>query len=282
MVRGSHKGICHPPSVVLHAYCRWAVTHGIEVDRMRRRWAAAMGGEAWPDGWLADVPVLEKRRGNAPATVAALSRIKDPYDRIATTSRGCHALTRTLPVAVAGIAWARQAGEFAALTHGDSAAQSAAAQAAVLVHHCLTNPPQKHDAIDRSDRAVREAIEAGIAALPPLGGAGDRRRARPSHGGIPARCRPTCAGAAAGPARTGCDGTLCSARRDLRSGFVSPAALSSGVPWTSPRARRTRAVTRTGRGPFPLQSLRRGRGVDLHVRRSPRFTEDRCRGRGGG
>ncbi|WP_351232274.1 ADP-ribosylglycohydrolase family protein [Streptomyces sp. NPDC002133] len=169
MVRGSHKGICHPPSVVLHAYCRWAVMQGIEGDRMRRRWATATGGEAWPDGWLADVPVLAERRGSAPATVAALSRIEDPYDRIATTSRGCHALTRTLPVALAGIGWARQAGEFAALTHGDSAAQSAAAQAAVLVHHCLTHPLQEHDHTGRSGRAVREAMEVGIAALPSLG-----------------------------------------------------------------------------------------------------------------
>src|SRR5689334_17512683 len=37
MVRGSHKGICHPPGVVLHAYCRWAALQGIEVERMRRR-----------------------------------------------------------------------------------------------------------------------------------------------------------------------------------------------------------------------------------------------------
>ncbi|MET7286445.1 ADP-ribosylglycohydrolase family protein [Streptomyces sp. NPDC005573] len=169
MVRGSHKGICHPPSVVLHAYCRWAAMQGIEVDRMRRRWAAAKDGEAWPDGWLADVSVLGERRGSAPATVAALSRIEDPYDRIATPSRGCHALTRTLPVAVAGIGWARQASEFAALTHGDSAAQSAAAQATVLVHRCLTTPPQEHDSSDHSNRAVREALEVGIAALPSLG-----------------------------------------------------------------------------------------------------------------
>lgn len=38
-VRGKHKGICHPPSVVWHAYCRWAALQGIEAERMRRRWA---------------------------------------------------------------------------------------------------------------------------------------------------------------------------------------------------------------------------------------------------
>ncbi|MFV5999047.1 hypothetical protein ACNPQM_43905, partial [Streptomyces sp. NPDC056231] len=39
IVRGNNKGICHPPSVVWHAYCRWAALQGIEAERMRRRWA---------------------------------------------------------------------------------------------------------------------------------------------------------------------------------------------------------------------------------------------------
>ncbi|WP_225095293.1 ADP-ribosylglycohydrolase family protein [Streptomyces sp. CoH27] len=165
MVRASHKGICHPPGVVLHAYCRWAALQGIEVQRMRRRWGSSMGEGEWPDGWLAGVPVLAERRGSAPATVAALSRIETPHDEIATASRGCHALTRSLPIAVVGIGWAQQAGDFAGLTHGDSAARSATAQAAVLLHHCLTSTPPDDDHTGRSDRAVRQALEAGAATL---------------------------------------------------------------------------------------------------------------------
>ncbi|MEU0850661.1 ADP-ribosylglycohydrolase family protein [Streptomyces flaveolus] len=165
MVRMSHKGICHPPSVVLHAYCRWAALQGIEVERMRRRWAFAEADGAWPDGWLAGVPVLAERRGSAPATVAALSRIEGLDAPAATTSRGCHALTRSLPLAVAGLEPARQAGDFAALTHGDPAALSATVQAAVLVHRCLTSTPPAPDHEGRSDRAVREAMDAGITGL---------------------------------------------------------------------------------------------------------------------
>ncbi|MFJ6071714.1 ADP-ribosylglycohydrolase family protein [Streptomyces sp. NPDC093065] len=160
MVRGKHKGMCHPPSVVLHAYCRWAALQGVEVELMRRRWASGVVDGAWPDGWLAGVPALAERRGSAPATVAALSRIGGPVDRMATASRGCHGLTRSLPVAVAGTRWAGQAGEIAALTHGDPAARSASIHAALLVHHCLT-----HAAPDDADHFVREAMEAGIAAL---------------------------------------------------------------------------------------------------------------------
>lgn len=64
-IRSSHRGICHAPSVVWHAYHRWATVQGIPDVR---QW----GEEEWPDGWLADVPALAERRGSAPATVAAI------------------------------------------------------------------------------------------------------------------------------------------------------------------------------------------------------------------
>ncbi|MFE0546557.1 ADP-ribosylglycohydrolase family protein [Streptomyces sp. NPDC058891] len=170
-VRGSHKGICHPPSVIWHAYCRWAALQGIEVERMRRRWVSA-GDEEWPDGWLAHVPVLAQRRGSAPATVAALSKIEQgTVEKPTTTSRGCHALTRTLPVAVtvAGRGpgyWGRQAREIAALTHGDPAAQSAAAHATVLAAHCLTSTPEVQEALPGVQSQVRQALMNAIHALP--------------------------------------------------------------------------------------------------------------------
>ncbi|MFJ3248405.1 ADP-ribosylglycohydrolase family protein [Streptomyces sp. NPDC086782] len=172
LVRGGHKGICHPPSVVWHAYCRWAALQGIEMERMRRRWWAASGDKEWPDGWLAQVPVLAQRRGSAPATVAALSKIEQgTMEKSTTTSRGCHALTRTLPVAVAVAGhdskyWVRQAREIAALTHGDPAAQSAAAHATVLAAHCLTSTPEVQEALFIVQSQVRQALLDAIHALP--------------------------------------------------------------------------------------------------------------------
>ena len=157
-VRGNHKGICYAPGVVLHAYCRWAFLQGIEVDKMRRRWQTY--GGAWPDGWLAGVPALGERRGSAPATLTALSRIDEGEERMATASRGHHALTRGLPIAVTGLEGIAQAGTVAALTHGDPAAQSATVHAAVLAHHCLTY------SASASDSSARDALHAGVAALP--------------------------------------------------------------------------------------------------------------------
>ena len=169
-VRGDHRGISSPSGVIAHAYGRWAALQGIEAERMRGRWAH--GDEVWPDGWLAQVPVLAERRGSAPATVAALSRIERGGMGKPTASRGCHALTRTLPVAVAGVAHDMQAAaglarEVAALTHGDPAAQSAAAHAVVLAGHCLT--AAQDDARDSgpAERSrVRQALWDGIRALP--------------------------------------------------------------------------------------------------------------------
>ncbi|MDN5385071.1 ADP-ribosylglycohydrolase family protein [Streptomyces sp. LB8] len=172
-VRGDHRGLCHPPSVVWHAYCRWAALQGIEVERMRRRWITA-GDERWPDGWLAQVPMLAQRRGSAPATVAALSKIEQgTTEKPTTTSRGCHALTRTLPVAVAVAGrdpgyWVRQVREIAALTHGDPAAQSAAAHATVLLSHCLTSTPEAQDARFAVRSQVRQALVNAVHALPDL------------------------------------------------------------------------------------------------------------------
>ncbi|MFI2429287.1 ADP-ribosylglycohydrolase family protein [Streptomyces sp. NPDC018955] len=166
-VRGNHKGICSPSGVVWHAYCRWAALQGIEVDRMRRRWTSG-SGEVWPDGWLAQVPVLAQRRGSAPATVTALSGSEPGAVGKPTASRGCHALTRTLPVAVAVAGqeshhWVNEARTMAALTHGDPAAQSAAAHATVLAAHCLTSgaQPQVRRALKLGIRSLRDVMTGG-------------------------------------------------------------------------------------------------------------------------
>lgn len=128
-VRGNHKGISHAPTVVWHAYCRWAFIQGVAPSRMRERW---VGSERWPDGWLAGIPALGERRGNAPSTVDALIRMKEgDMAQPAGGSLGAHALTRTLPCAGLAIAasWApaEMARDVAALTHGPEAARVAAA-----------------------------------------------------------------------------------------------------------------------------------------------------------
>ncbi|MFE7529202.1 ADP-ribosylglycohydrolase family protein [Kitasatospora sp. NPDC057542] len=142
-MRLNHKGICHAPSVIWHAYCRWAVLQGIEPDRISERWTRGAGGQ-WPDGWLAQVPALGERRGSAPATVAALTGLtQGTLTQPVTESRGAHALTRSLALGLLQLpagpdACATVIRETAALTHGAADAQDAALGAAELVSRCLT------------------------------------------------------------------------------------------------------------------------------------------------
>ncbi|MEV6973710.1 ADP-ribosylglycohydrolase family protein [Kitasatospora sp. NPDC093806] len=168
-MRMDHKGICHPPSVLWHAYCRWAALQGIEPERISRRWTG--GGGTWPDGWLARVPALAERRGSAPATVAALTGLTQgsPTEPV-TASRGAHAATRSLPLAVPWAIWG--AGGFervvrgiAALTHGSPDAQEAAVGMVRLAGHCL----REDDPITRwagGGEGAEHPFDAVVRALP--------------------------------------------------------------------------------------------------------------------
>ncbi|MBD0695108.1 ADP-ribosylglycohydrolase family protein [Streptomyces sp. CBMA123] len=141
-VRMDHKGICHPPSVIWHAYCRWAFLQGIEPERISERWTRGRDGR-WPNGWLARVPDLREHRGSAPATVAALTGLtQGTPTKPVNGSRGAHALTRSLALGVLRLlsgpaTCAKLVRETAALTHGAPGAQDAALGAAGLVAHCL-------------------------------------------------------------------------------------------------------------------------------------------------
>ncbi len=140
-VRQSHRGICSPAGVVWRAYQRWAAVQGIPARGLE----AQGGGEVFrPDGWLWQIAPLSRRRGSAPATVAALQG-----GRMGTTaepvhaSAGHHALTRTLPVAIFATALGDPGGlarELAALTHGAQEAWEAAALGTELVARALREP----------------------------------------------------------------------------------------------------------------------------------------------
>jgi ADP-ribosylglycohydrolase len=132
-VRAAHRGVAHAPSVVWHAYGRWAATQGLVTPNNAD---GERPSGRWPDGWLADVPVLAEHRGTAPATLAAL-RQRAPEtgdDPAARSSLGPRAVTRTLPAGLyarAGQA-AQLAADIAALTHRDEAVLAAALGATAM------------------------------------------------------------------------------------------------------------------------------------------------------
>jgi ADP-ribosylglycohydrolase len=110
--RGSRRGICHPPSVVFHAYQRWMLTQGY--PRIEEyEWTY--------DGWLLGVKELYARRAPGNSCLSALTSgkhgtIEEPIN----SSKGCGGVMRVAPI---GLFYRKDsafemAAEMAALTHG--------------------------------------------------------------------------------------------------------------------------------------------------------------------
>ncbi len=129
-VRQVEKGICHPPSVVWHAFQRWGSIQGLlpTLDKGN--------SQPWPDGWLQQQAPLRQRRGNAPATAGALKNDSmGTPQRPVNASAGHHALSNCATLALTA-GWqdlGELAIEVAALTHGDAGAQLAARDGAMLL-----------------------------------------------------------------------------------------------------------------------------------------------------
>lgn len=215
-VRMNHKGICHPPSVVWHAWCRWAHLQGLG-HSFAQRWAVGAG--TWPDGWLSQVGPLAQRRGSAPATVAALQRSPEVPERPYGDSAGHHALTRTLPLSIFGhIADLSVLGpDLVRLTHGnvDAALQTAEAVdklAALLAGSEVDWATSSEGPRGTAGHAYRE----GLSAAARTGGIREAIDAASAHG----RGAATVAGAFAG-ARWGVSSLSSSSLHALEIGWVA-------------------------------------------------------------
>lgn len=164
LVRFSHRGLSKPQGTVWHAYERWAHIQGISISTMRS------AGSPWPDGWLHQQSPLTQRRGNAPATVAALigGLPGDPNHPV-NASAGHHALNSTAPVALFASVLNLQmcAIDVAALTHGDADAQQAAAEGTALLAAALSTASL--DAVDVRHATLREAAAGTARAALKLG-----------------------------------------------------------------------------------------------------------------
>ncbi|SCG38782.1 ADP-ribosylglycohydrolase family protein [Micromonospora coxensis] len=160
-IRADLKGICHPPSVVWHAYHRWAAGQMILGIK---RWGSP--DEAWPDGWLADVPALAQRRGSAPATVSALQQqVAGTLQEPVGASLGAHALTRSLPAGIGewGTYPGSLAAEIAALTHRGEAV-SAAAVGATIIGFATDGRSVSHSVEDARKLWASRHLEAELTA----------------------------------------------------------------------------------------------------------------------
>jgi ADP-ribosylglycohydrolase len=152
--RGTAKGICHPPSVVDHAYARWLLTQG----ERSGRWDVED-----PDGWLVSVPGLHARRAPGNTCLSALAAAEAGTRRAPLNdSKGCGGVMRAAPAGLTG------GGPFkdpftlgcdvAALTHGHPSGYLAAGVLADVIARLVVGDELE---IALETALMRVAVEPG-------------------------------------------------------------------------------------------------------------------------
>ncbi len=131
-VRSSARGICHPPTVIHHAYLRWLKTQGESPNlepQIDLNWQVAT------DGWLINVPALWSRRAPGNTCLSALRNAKQIGQTARNDSKGCGGVMRAAPVGLAAKGdLAFELGcESAALTHGHPSGVLSAGFLALLI-----------------------------------------------------------------------------------------------------------------------------------------------------
>lgn len=108
--RQREKGICHPPTVVYHAYLRWLETQG---ERPPYPFPEVRGG------WLLSIPALRARRapGNTCLTALRAGTI-GTQARPINHSKGCGGVMRIAPVGLTTAPAFELGADLAAITHG--------------------------------------------------------------------------------------------------------------------------------------------------------------------
>jgi ADP-ribosylglycohydrolase len=91
--RGNERGIWHPPTAIYDAYQRWLVTQGYPKYEQY---------EDIYDGWLLEVKELHASRAPGNTCLSALlSREMGTFEKPINNSKGCGAVMRVAPVALA-------------------------------------------------------------------------------------------------------------------------------------------------------------------------------------
>lgn len=156
LVRYSHRGIIHPPSVVQRAYWRWLMTQ----ETVR----APEGG----DGWLIEVARLHAQRAPGTTCLAALrsgrtGTIGEPVN----DSKGCGGIMRVAPIGLTtAIDPFKLAAECAALTHGHPSGYLSAGVLGSLIASLFAGE-RLDPALDKATDALRtyDSHEETLAAL---------------------------------------------------------------------------------------------------------------------
>src|SRR5262245_59333263 len=133
IARQRHKGVCHPASVIHHAYIRWLRTQG---ERSRSHFS-----QDEMDGWLIGVKSLHSRRAPGNTCLSALrGEEMGEMQRPLNSSKGCGGVMRVAPVGLVAEdeEQAFSLGcEAAAIMHGYPSSYSSADSFAAIIYHLM-------------------------------------------------------------------------------------------------------------------------------------------------
>lgn len=150
--RATDRGICHPPTVIYHAYLRWLHTQGTQDPE------SAFVADA--PGWLVGVKALHARRAPGNTCLSSLqSGTMGSIETPINTSKGCGGVMRAAPAGLVDHGDAFLLGcESAAITHGHPTGYLTAGCLALIVHDLL----QESALLDVVDNAMsRLSTERG-------------------------------------------------------------------------------------------------------------------------
>src|SRR5262249_50729606 len=151
-----HKGICHPSSVIHHAYVRWLHTQG---ERSR-----APFPQEKMDGWLIGVEGLHARRAPGNTCLSAIrSEEMGAIERPLNNSKGYDGVMRVAPVGLLAQdeEHAFSLGcETTAITHGHPSGYYSAGCLAAIVYHLAAGHPLP-EAIELALRCLERPKNSG-------------------------------------------------------------------------------------------------------------------------
>ena len=166
MIRGitrqNERGICHPATVIGHAYQRWLKTQGFAANLPRAA-----------DGWLIEQEFLHDRRAPGHTCVTALQSGSGENH-----SKGCGGVMRVAPIGLALESPFDLAAEAAAITHGHPTGSLAAGAFADIIARVLRDEPlpaavksamellAARDDHEETTSALRGAVAAAMIAPP--------------------------------------------------------------------------------------------------------------------
>lgn len=162
-VRGTLRGICHPPNVVHHAYLRWLVTQ----DEQFEEFSDTEQAVDQIDGWLVRDKRLWASRAPGNTCLSALRaarRAQQFGQRADNESKGCGTVMRDAAFGLFRIEDPQRAFDWAVetaqTTHGHPSARYSSGALAVIIAHIVRGASMP-DAVGHALATLQRRAEAG-------------------------------------------------------------------------------------------------------------------------